>query len=169
MNLSQSNDWKTLDPFDQRNDYGNSNRFVGLCFQHAKFIDIQLGPRFDSQRDSLIAAKCTNHESDAQRDHWRAVTLPVSGLGGLNTEEIIRGWASLRHPHYQQPGKDPKEDRVLALRIAHIPEVKNGGWLISFSDTAEIVLYIRQVRRETGDRAYFERMGVGRLFGSEVE
>ncbi|KAI7776248.1 hypothetical protein LA080_005535 [Diaporthe eres] len=50
VNLSQSNDWKTLDPFDQRNDYGNSNRFVGLCFPHAKFIDVQLGPRFDSQK-----------------------------------------------------------------------------------------------------------------------
>lgn len=170
MDLSPGNDWKVLGPFYESNDYGNSNRFVALCFQHAKFIDVQLGPRFDSQRHSSIAAKCTNHESDVQRDHWRAVTLPVYGLGGLNTEEVIRGWASLEHPDYQQPGKDPKEDRVLALRIAHIPEVKNGGWIISFSDTAEIVLYIRQVRRgETGDRAYFERMGVGRLFGSEVE
>lgn len=167
--LSQSNEWRKLDPL--KNDYGNSNRFVGLSFHQAKFIDVQLGPHFSSQKDSSIAARCTNHESDGQRDHWRAVTLPSSEVRGVETQEIIRGWASLEHPDYQKPGRDPKEDRVLALRIAHIPEVNSmGGRFISFSDTAEIVLYVRQfTQEEPGDRTYFERLGVGRLFGSEIE
>lgn len=169
MTLSQSDEWRMLDPL--KNEYGNSNRFVGLSLQQAKFIDVQLGPHFSSQKDSSIAAKCTNHESDGQRDHWRAVTLPSPEERGTESQEIIRGWASLEHPDYQQPGRDPNEGRVLALRIAHIPEVHSmGGRFISFSDTAEIVLYIREVTQgETGGRTYFERLGVGRLFGSEIE
>lgn len=156
--------------FDGDNDYGNSNRFVGLCFQQAKCIDVQLGPRFGSQKNSSIAAKCTHHESDGNRDYWRAVSLPTSRKGGETIQETIRGWASLEHPDYQQPGKDPKEDRVLALRIAHLPEVNGmGSWFISNTDTAAIVLYIREVRGETGNRTYFERLGVGRLFGPEIE
>lgn len=168
-NLSQSNEWKMLDPL--KNDYGNSNRFVRLSFQQAKFIAVKVGPHFSSQKDSYIAAKCTNYESNGQRDHWRAVTLPRSEGRGVEFQEVIRGWASLEHPDYQRPGRDPKEDHVLALRMAHIPEVHSmGGRFISFSDTAEIVLYIRQVAQgETGDRTYFERLGVGRLFGSETE
>lgn len=171
IDLSRSEAWKMLESFDWNDSYGNSNRFVCLCFRQAKLINVQLGPRFENQRRSSIAAKCTHHESDVQRDHWRMVTLPVSGEGGFNSQETIRGWASLEHPDYQQPGRDPKEDRIMALRIAHLPEVNAmGSWYISFSDTAEIVLYIRRTRPgETGDRAYFERLGIGRLFGSEVK
>lgn len=168
--LSPNDEWEILEPFDGINVYGNENRFVALCFQHARFIKVQLGPRFDSQRHSSIAAKCTSHESDVQRDHWRVVTMPVPRGGETKSQEIIRGWASLEHPDYQRPERDPKEDCVLALRIAHLPEVRSmGGRYISLSDTAAIVLYVRKSRRDTGDRAFFERLGVGRLFGSEIE
>lgn len=169
-NLSPNDEWEILETFNGSNVYGNENRFVALCFQHVKIIKVQLGPRFDSQRHSSIAAKCTNHESDVQRDHWRVVTMPPSGGGETNPQEIIHGWASLEHPVYQRPGKDPKEDCVLALRIAHLPEVRSmGGRYISFSDTAAIVLYVRKSRQDTWERACFERLGVGRLFGSEIE
>lgn len=170
INLSQSDNWRMLESSGSNNEYGNSNRFIGLCFEQAKSITVKLGPRFDSEKHSSIAAKCTHHESDVQRDHWRVVTLPTSGNRGAVTQEIIHGWASLEHPDYEYPGKEPKEDHVLALRIAHLPEVDGmGSWFISNTDTAAIVIYIRQVRgAETGDRAYFERLGVGRLFGSEI-
>lgn len=171
IDLTQSDEWKDLEPFDGSNDYGNRNRFIALCFQQAKFIEVQLGPRFDSSSPASIAAKCTSHYSDSQTDHWRAVTLPISWEGGVNTQEIIRGWASLEHPEYQQPGRDPREHRILALKLAHLPEVyAMGAWFASYPHTAAIVLYIRQVQPgEIGDRVYFERLGIGRLFGSEVD
>lgn len=170
VDLSQSKEWKGLEPLGQLNDYGNKNRFVGLYFEQAKYIDVRVTTRFDSERHSSIAAKCTDHRSDVQRDHWRAVTLPISGKEERGAQNTIQGWASLEHPQYQRTGQDPKEDRVLALRIAVLPEVQMGGQLMSFSDTAAIVLYIRQVGRgETGDRTFFERLGVGRLFGSDIE
>lgn len=169
-NLNQSDEWRVLGLSDSVNDYGNSNRFVGLCFQQAKLIDVQLGPHFDSQKHSSIAARCTHHESNVQRDHWRVITLPSLDRSGGNTQEIIRGWASLEHPDYQRPERDPDGGRTLALRIARLPEVNGlGGWFISGFDTVEIVLYVRRVGQgQTGDRHCFERLGVGRLFGSEI-
>lgn len=171
IDLRRNEEWKALDHFGVNNDYGNRSRCIALCFRQAKFIQVQLGPRFDSSSPASIAAKCTQHESDGQKDHWRAATLPMSGEGGADTQKIIRGWASLEHPDYQQPGRDPTEHRILALRIAHLPEViAMGAWFAPFPHTAAIVLYIRQVQPgETGDRAYFERLGIGRLFGPEIE
>lgn len=171
IDFTNSDEWKVLDLFDGSNDYGNRSRFIALCFEQVKFIEVQLGPRFDSSRPSSIAAKCTQHKSEGQRDHWRVTTLPISEEGRIDATERICGWASLEHPDFQQPGRDPTEHGIFALRIAHLPEVNAmETWFAKNSQTAAIVLYIRQVRPgETGDRAYFERLGIGRLFGSEVD
>lgn len=171
IDMRRRDEWKVLEPFGVNNDYGNRSRFITLCFRQAKVIQVQLGPRFDSSRPSSIAAKCTQHKSDGQTDHWRAVTLPISRGARADTQEIIHGWASLEHPEYQQPGRDPTEHRTFALRIAHLPEVNAmEAWFASYFHTAAIVLYIRQVQPgETGESAYFERLGIGRLFGPEIE
>jgi len=151
------------------NVYGNDGRFAALHVS-GRLAAVEIHSLFADEDDRTAAANVTGHRPAFGREVWRRVTTP-------QTPGIVAGWASLEHPDFQD-GNSSSVEVVMALFAAVRTKVQ-GGWLLGNASphlTAYDVLYLRRVQipelavSPAGkDRDCYERVGVGRLFGGEVD
>lgn len=143
-------------------DFGNLTRFAILKL-HGRLVHTQIFCRFSDANDVDLAAEMTGRKPEFGRRLWRKVALEKD-------PDILIGWASIEHPDYQRTAALEKEGRIFALFLRRRPQMP-GGWgfgnLWDFQ-TAFDVLFLRRVKIEGHDHCY-ERLGVGRMFGNEVE
>ncbi len=145
-------------------EYGNDNRFVALALEGC-LLKVNVQAEFRGKEDTDVAARLTEHEPDFGRDMWR--------VSRLSKPETIIGWASVEHPEYQADTASRPPGIIYALAMFRL-EKANGG--VAFGNLnnrhkAFTVLFVRRVVA-TGFReasSCYERLGVGRLFGPEVE
>ena len=135
----------------------------------AKLQPIVLGEHFTSEQDRQVAAHVASRSNLSGTENWRMVASPVD-------RGSIAGWASIEHPSFQtqfDPGagglKTQSPQPVLyALHISTVHGVFGGitlGYLSLFHRVYD-VLFVRPVRKLLNG---YERVGVGRLFGKEME
>jgi hypothetical protein len=149
-------------------EYGNENRFVVLALQ-GRLLPVHIRAPF-SEPDAKLAAELSRvYESAGARpwgvDLWRAVCIP-------SEPSTILGWASLEHPDLQSDDTVSACGQVFAFFLRRNEE--KGGWLrpgaliathISFS-----VMLLKRATMDTGAfDGCFERVGIGGLWGLEVE
>ncbi|KAI0804131.1 heterokaryon incompatibility protein-domain-containing protein [Xylaria sp. FL0064] len=152
------------------NIYGNDGRFAVLGVS-GRLMQVRLHDFFVNEDDCTAAANVTGHGPSFGRHMWRRVTT-------AQTPGTIAGWASVEHPDFQtvasSESDDADDDLIFALFAAVARKVQ-GGWLLGNLSphlTAYEVLYLRRIQIpgfETSDRDCYERIGVGRLFGDEVD
>ncbi|KAK0513040.1 hypothetical protein JMJ35_005057 [Cladonia borealis] len=159
-------------------EYGNENRFVVLTI-YSPLMPIQI-ERLLSVVDADLADEVTSalgnrsdeYESDPRIMHldhpsrkglWRCICLPTD-------PSRIVGWASVEHPELQSDEKIASSSgSIYALFLERCEE--KGGWFHWGSALiSRVVFTILLVRRVSipGFNESFERVGVGRLFGEEV-
>ena len=145
------------------NEYGNENRFIVLTF-HSSLILVQL-ERLLSEDEADLASEITSTTPNYHRGKglWRCICLPT------DPSRII-GWASVEHPELQSDEKIASSSgSIYALLLERCEE--KGGWFHWGSALiSRVVFTILLVRRVSnpGFNESFERVGVGRLFGEEV-
>ena len=152
-------------------EYGNENRFVVLTF-HSSLIPAQI-ERLLSEQDADFADRLTSTRSSPTppaRDHpwgmdlWRGVCLPID-------PSRIVGWASVEHPELQSDEEIAScSGSICALFLERC--VEKGGWSRwGRALVTRVVFTVLLIRRITipGFDESFERVGVGRLFGKEVD
>lgn len=92
-------------------------------------------------------------------------------VDGIVSDEVT-GWASVEHSEYQVLGSgDIVTTPVLAFVVASVENLDTGaafGYIWKMRSTAYKVLYVRPVS-VPGKNNVYERVGVGRLFGEEVD
>lgn len=146
------------------NVYGNDGRYAVLGVS-GRLVQALVHGLFADDGDRIAAANVTGHRRGPGREMWRRATT-------LETPGAIAGWASLEHPDFQTD--TPPDGPIFAFIMTVIHKVA-GGWLLGNLSphlTAYEVLYVRRVQVpgfESGDRDCYERIGVGRLFGVEVD
>jgi hypothetical protein len=149
----------------QSQTYGNDCRFFALQLKGLLW-NVNIHGYFETKVDADTAALLTAHSPDFGMEYWRKVT--VDG----NVSDEVTGWASVEHPEYQILGSGDTVTRpVLAFVVKSIENLYTGpafGNIWKMRSTAYKVLYIRQVS-VPGQNNVYERVGVGRLFGEEVE
>lgn len=136
-------------------EFGNDNRFVVLGIQ-AILQPVRIDEVFTSLGDAYRAGRvtCTYKEDN---ETWRRVSIP-------SNPNLIAGWASLEDPSYQTPAaRRSSLEGIHALYIGKLNRQNEGWYQYVFK-----VLYLRPVERQ-GFTNCFERIGVGRLFGPDVE
>jgi hypothetical protein len=152
------------------NIYGNDGRFAALHVS-GRLRAVEIHGLFADEDDRTAAANVTGQRPAFGREMWRRVaTTQAPG--------VVAGWASLEHPEFQGGNSSNSVEVLMALFAAVRTKVR-GGWLLGNASphlTAYEVLYLRQVQipgpavSSAGkDRDCYERVGVGRLFGSEVD
>jgi hypothetical protein len=119
---------------------------------------IMCGERFARSVDRDIVASATGYSSKHRRDHWRRVYSPIDA-----TKTI--GWASFEHPDFQHDTAFHEGHVIHALHVFQVHDIPVGYGLGSFNlhSTAFWVLFVRSVSDS------FERVGIGRLFGKDIE
>ena len=149
-------------------EYGNENRFLVLTI-HSSLLSVQLDDLL-SEQDADLADEATSTASH-ERPHtswgmglWRGICLST------NPCRIV-GWASIEHPELQSPEEIAScSGSIYALILERIEE--KGGWFrwgrLLISRVIFTVLLVRRVSIPGFDEC-FERVGVGRLFGDEVD
>ncbi|KAI1267238.1 heterokaryon incompatibility protein-domain-containing protein [Xylariaceae sp. FL1019] len=144
------------------NVYGNDGRFAVLGIL-GRLMEVRLHGAFQDDDSRTVAGNITGHD-DVGRDMWRCVTTTAS-------LDLISGWASLEHPDFQSV--IAAEPELCALVVSVVPKVQ-GGWLLGKNNphlSAYEVLYLRKIQIpdfEDQGRDCYERVGIGRLFGDEV-
>lgn len=171
------------------NEYGNENRFALVTF-HGSFIPVQIEELL-SDPDADLADELTSTLYRGNRPHdygpdlkiiapdhswgmglWRGICLPT------HPNRII-GWASVEHPEFQSDEhpelqSDEKiassSGSIYALFLERCEEM--GSWLRwRGALVSRVIFTVLLVRRVSipGFNESFERVGVGRLFGGEVD
>ncbi|XXH01724.1 hypothetical protein Hte_008085 [Hypoxylon texense] len=136
-------------------EFGNDNRFVVLGIQ-AVVQPVRVDEVFASLEDVYTARSATCYVGEADAT-WRRVSTP-------SDPNLIAGWASLEAPSYRSPAaRRSSLEGIHALCIEKIDRGDEGWYQYAF-----VVLYLRPVERQ-GFPSCFERIGVGRLFGPDVE
>ncbi|KAI8634654.1 heterokaryon incompatibility protein-domain-containing protein [Xylariaceae sp. FL1651] len=154
------------DRYKPDNVYGNDGRFAILGVS-GRLVEIRLHGMFGNEDDRTAAANVTGHTPSFGREMWRRVATP-------ETPGTIAGWASLEHPDFQTDAACEGSRLVFAL-VAAVARKVQGGWLLGNLSphlTAYEVLYLRREPVpgfDTQGRDCYERIGVGRLFGDEVD
>lgn len=144
--------------------YENSRRFFILGLT-GRLQTVQIHDYFDDDDDTKVVAKLTSHREDFGRETWRKVTID-------EISPSVVGWASVEHPDCQTDG--PLEGRSQPLHALFVSSVENidegfaVGNLITAHLTAYKVVYLRRAEISGYENAY-ERVGVGRIFGNEVD
>ncbi|KAK3353974.1 hypothetical protein B0T25DRAFT_223712 [Lasiosphaeria hispida] len=139
-----------------------------LCL-HAKIQHVILGQFFSSEEDKQLVGDLAWRRPMVGMDSWRTVASPLD-------PKHIAGWASIEHPDMQIDKIDPNRDPgtphgeiVCALYVSTVPGVP-GGIPLGYLSTAHHVYNVLFVRRARNTRdGYYERVGVGRLFGREMD
>ncbi|KAK5661238.1 hypothetical protein OQA88_11131 [Cercophora sp. LCS_1] len=137
----------------------NRNRFPVLCLQ-TKLQPVFLGGRFPTQEDRDLAARITQQAPKSGGARWRQVASHLD-------REHVAGWASLEHPDFQNaldPGSPPQV--IFALQIARRFDASPGLGYVWGIYSVFNVLFVRRVEAVVNG---FERVGVGALFGKEIE
>ncbi|KAI0118884.1 heterokaryon incompatibility protein-domain-containing protein [Nemania sp. FL0031] len=148
------------------NIYGNDGRFAVLGIS-GRLIQTQLHGLFVDDDDRTAAANITGRGLNFGREMWRRVTT-------IETPGLIAGWASVEHPDFQTDVACEQSGPIFAL-VASVDRKVGGGWLLGNLSphlTAYGVLYLRPVQVPgfaSRDRDCYERIGVGKLFGGEVD
>ncbi|CAM1509810.1 Fc.00g001450.m01.CDS01 [Cosmosporella sp. VM-42] len=144
-------------------EYSKDNGFIMLGLK-GRVLPATIHGYFEEEDDATAAAKITAHAPNRGRDSWRRVTTG-------SQQEFITGWASVDHPDYQEDEVLRLDNRLCALFVSTIEKGIGGGlfgnWLGHYQ-TAFKVLFLKPVR-VSGFGDCYERVGVGRLFGSDVE
>ena len=154
-----------------RYEYGNENRFVVLTihsFLQPVQIENLLGKQDADLAEQLTSASSFKHiparDYPWGMDFWRGICLPANPLK-------LVGWASVEHPELQSNMEIAScSGSIYALFVERC--VEKGGlfrWSRMLIDV--VVFTVLLVRRVTipGFDDSFERVGVGRLFGKEVD
>lgn len=149
--------------------YGNAHRFIALALTGVLLPVHLQASYFETSREADAAATLTAHDRpDLSRECWRSVARPQA-------PRVITGWALLEDPGLcsRDPGDGPRlyNDDVYALVLGRLTKVR-GGWgygsLLGYN-TAFEVLFVKQVAGRPRYNPCFERVGVGRLFGPDVD
>ena len=134
------------------------NQFASLCMR-GKILQVLVRDVFKNEGDLEIASMASGHSAKSNKNTWRTV---FSSL--LPTE--IAGWASFEHPEYQD---DSLFEDGLEVRVFHISTASrvSGGYGLGYLTPWHHVFNVLFVRNVDGQK--YERLGVGRLFGKEIE
>jgi len=138
----------------------------------AKLQPIVLGEDFPSEQERQVAAHVASRSNLSGIENWRMVASPLD-CGH------IAGWASIEHPGFQVPAKQcdlgltakgmhVPQPVLYALHVSTVHGVFGGitlGYLSVFHHVYD-VLFVRPARWLING---YERVGVGRLFGKEME
>ncbi|KAI1346927.1 heterokaryon incompatibility protein-domain-containing protein [Xylaria sp. FL0043] len=136
-------------------EFGNDSRFVVLGIS-AVVQPVRVDEVFPSLDDAYTALQATCYRGEPKKT-WRRVSIP-------SNPNLIAGWAALEAPSYRSTATcRPSLEAVHALYIRKIDRYSDGWYRYVFE-----VLYLRSVERQ-GFADCFERIGVGRLFGANVE
>jgi Heterokaryon incompatibility protein (HET) len=134
------------------------NQFASL-YMLGKMVQVLVWERFTDERDLEIASATSGHRVDSAKNIWRTV---CSGL--LPTE--IAGWVSFEDPDYLDDSLFQDGLEIYVLHISTISRLPGGyglGYLTPWHNVFN-VLFVRKVEGEK-----YNRVGVGRLFGKEIE
>ncbi|KAK0618828.1 heterokaryon incompatibility protein-domain-containing protein [Immersiella caudata] len=138
----------------------------------AKLQPVVLGEYLPSEQERQVAAHVSSRSSLAGIESWRMVASPLD-------RGHIAGWASIEHPGLQPPEKqcapgpaaqerESTQPVLYALHVSTVHGVLGGitlGYLSLFHRVYD-VLFVRPVQTLVNG---YERVGVGRLFGKEME
>lgn len=143
--------------------YCSDNRFSILELR-GRVAVVNIGKLFETQEERDIVARLTDHHTDIGRDLWRQVTTE-------DKPDSIVGWASLEHPDFQTDAQIDQSPSL--LRAFFVLDNKNLDYGLGFGNltTSHIafnVLFLRKLLVE-GLANCYERVGTGRLFGTEVD
>ncbi|KAI0427031.1 hypothetical protein F5Y09DRAFT_345061 [Xylaria sp. FL1042] len=131
-------------------EFGNDNRFVVLGIL-AVMQPVRVEQVFTSIDDAYTAKTANTCYSREPKETWRRVST-------TSNPNLIAGWAALDTAACQS-----SLGAIHALYIGKINRYQEGWYQYVFE-----VLYLRPVVRQ-GFPGCFERIGVGRLFGPDVE
>ncbi|KAK3353827.1 heterokaryon incompatibility protein-domain-containing protein [Lasiosphaeria hispida] len=140
-----------------------NEQLMVLCL-HAKLQPVILGQFFSSIEEKQIVSDLAWRRPRVGMDNWRMVASPLD-------PDHIAGWASIEHPEMQIDENNPVDshEAVYALHVStvwHVP----GGFPLGYMQGIHHVYNVLFVRRAQNTRdGYYERVGVGRLFGREVD
>jgi hypothetical protein len=133
------------------------NHFVWLSM-NCKALQVVVREKFDNEEDLKIVSKVTASGKSAIKT-WRTVCSP-------SRPSEVTGWVSLEHSDYQDDSVFQEGLYIHAFLIATTSRVSGGfglGYLGIWHDVFHILLV-----KNTDSRRY-ERIGVGRLFGKDIE
>jgi hypothetical protein len=134
------------------------NQFACLCMT-GKAQQVVMRERFYQEQDLEVACSVSGHGVESAKALWRKV------CSNLRPTEIT-GWASIEHPNYQEESVFEAGLEIYAFLISTTWGVLGGyglGYLTPWHDIFN-VLFVTHI---DGER--YERVGVGRLFGKEIE
>ncbi|KAK2755089.1 hypothetical protein FQN54_006618 [Arachnomyces sp. PD_36] len=132
------------------------NKFAFLCMKGTT-LQVVLRDQFKSERDLEITSTASGYAGKSDKTSWRPVCSSL-----LPTE--IAGWASFDYQDDSLSSGDGHE--LCALLISKASGVPGGyglGFLTAWHNVFN-VLFIKNI-----DGQKYERLGVGRLFGKEIE
>jgi hypothetical protein len=140
--------------------FGNENRFVVLRMR-GRLQHVLINELFDTHVDTATVAYQTGHDG-GQQTLWRKVSFP-------SAPDVIWGWASLEHPDLQTDAACRSSEPLYAFFISKLPGTRGSLGLGRFTSVsmAYEVLFLKAVS-VPGFENSFARVGVGRLFGDEV-
>lgn len=162
------------------NIYGNDGRFAALEVEGRLLRQrVTLHGLFATEDDRTAAANVTGHSPSFGRDAWRRVAT-------VRDPGRVAGWASIEHPDFQPDAVTScaQQQTAVCALVAAVSRKVQGGWLLGqFSPhlTAYEVLYLRRMQvpgfetqggsssSSSNREECYERIGVGRLFGDEVD
>jgi len=130
------------------------------CLRMAgKTQQVRVREGFNHERDLETAKRASGHGVESAKQRWRKV------CSYLRPTEIT-GWASFEHPDYQDDSVFRTGPNIHAFYISRTSRVPGGyglGYLSPWHDVFN-VLFVRNIEGRK-----YERLGVGRLFGKEIE
>ncbi|KAK3368592.1 heterokaryon incompatibility protein-domain-containing protein [Podospora didyma] len=147
-------------------------RFPVLCL-HAKLQPVIIGGFFGLPMDEMaVLMNVVSRSPTIGLDNWRTVASP-------RDREHIAGWASIEHPDFQinasnrnggdgRGGGSPPREVVYALHVSTAKGV-NGGFNLGYTSFTHHVYNVLFVRRVSVVRDGYERVGVGRIFGKDMD
>lgn len=133
--------------------YNASNRFHMLEVT-GKLLPVLIDRAFETAEDADMAAELTHHSTSFRGEWWRRVTM-------LSTPSVISGWASLEHPEYQT------DNFVCSSGIVALVVTSRRGNFLGLPASFEVIFL--RCKDVPGHNSCYERVGVGGLFGSDVQ
>ncbi|KAK4163748.1 heterokaryon incompatibility protein-domain-containing protein [Cladorrhinum sp. PSN259] len=152
-------------------EYSNHSSFKVLQLR-ARLLKVRIHEYFPTDDERKAAANLTYRlpKTAPAAKTWRRVTALV----GPEPQFII-GWASVEHARYHRdinsiPDTSLDDDSVYALFVRKLSKIAGGyGWgNWTNHQTAFEVLYVTRADHD-GCQYCYERVGIGRLFGGDVE
>ena len=134
------------------------NQFASL-YMRGTTLQVLVRDRFNNERDLEITSAVSGHAGKSDKTAWRTVCSSL-----LPTE--IAGWASFEHPDYQDDSLFEDGCELCVFHISTALKVR-GGYGLGYLTPWHNVFNVLFVKNINGQK--YERLGVGRLFGKEIE